>query len=114
MAATMDDLVNAIGTLVTAIGTQQPAQPNAVASKLPIPVPTFEGKPHENIVAWNLQMETLFVAQGITDENKKILYACTSLKGAALHWHLNKVISNNNNLPYTDWNNFQNMIKAAF
>ena len=54
MTTTMDNLVDAIGAFVTAMGTQQPAQQNVVTAKLPIPVPTFEGKPHENIVAWNL------------------------------------------------------------
>lgn len=37
-----------------------------------------------------------------------------SLKEATLYWHLNKVIGNNDNLPYTNWNNFQNTFKAEF
>ena len=115
MAQNIDQLVAAIAQLVNAMGNA-PAQPNAPAalSKLSTPMPSFEGKPQENIVAWLLQVETIFSAQGINDENKKILFACTGLKGAALHWHLNKVIGNNNTPPYTGWDNFQAVIKAAF
>lgn len=96
-------LIQAIGALVNAMENAPPAQQQAPAAptpKLSTPIPSFEGKPNENIVAWLLQLETLFSAQGITDGQKKILFACTGLKGAALHWHLNKVIGNNNISPY--------------
>jgi hypothetical protein len=118
MAQNIDQLLGAIAQLVNAMGNQQVPQqqpaPHAALAKLSTPIPSFEGKPQENVVAWLLQLETIFSAQGLQDDVKKILFTCTGLQGAALHWHLNKVIGNNNTPPYTDWNNFQALIKAAF
>ncbi|CAG8796265.1 284_t:CDS:1, partial [Cetraspora pellucida] len=48
-------------------------------------------EPNENIVAWLLQIQTIFLAQGLTDEPTQVHYATTGLKNAALHWYLNRV-----------------------
>jgi len=73
--ASLNDVVNAIAQLVQAqqqftqaLGQQQPQQQQNTPTKLSVQIPTFRGEPKENVVAWLLQMQTVFRAQGITDE----------------------------------------------
>ena len=56
--ANINQLVDAIAQLVTAMGNQQPVQQNAPVAhpKLSTPIPTFEGKSQKNVVAWLLQV----------------------------------------------------------
>ena len=115
---TIQDLVNAIGQLVNAQNTltQQLGQPqaqqqpqgqqqpgnNPAPTKIGVKIPTFKGEPHENIVAWLLQIQTIFLAQGLADEPTQVHYATTGLKNATLHWYLNRVVTNNNQPPFND------------
>jgi|SRR5947208_12338121 len=61
---------------------------------------TNKREPKENVVAWLLQVLTIFRAQGVTNEAMQVNYATTGLKDAALHWYLNKMVENNNVPPY--------------
>src|SRR5947209_2470822 len=119
--ASLNDVVNAIAQLVQAqqqftqaLGQQQPQQQQNNPTKLSVQIPTFRGEPKENVVAWLLQMQTVFRAQGITDEPTQVNYATTGLKDATLHWYLNKVVVNNNIPPYDTWQNFANALRPAF
>lgn len=122
--ATLNDVVNAIAQLIQSqqqltqtLGQQQPQQQQNAANtptKISVQIPTFRGEPKENVVAWLLQMQTIFRAQGITNEPTQVNYATTGLKDAALHWYLNKVVANNNVPPYDTWLNFANAMRAAF
>src|SRR6185369_8311332 len=83
-------------------------------AKIAVQIPAFRGEPKENVVAWLLQVLTIFRAQGITNESMQVNYATTGLKDAALHWYLNKVVGNNNVPPYNTWMEFANAMKVAF
>ncbi len=103
--------------LVQALGQQgQHNAGNAPAptAKISVQIPMFRGEPKENVVAWLLQVLTVFRAQGITDEPMQVNYATTGLKESALHWYLNKVVGNNNVPPYNTWLEFANAIRNAF
>ena len=53
--------------------------------KISVKIPTFKGAPKENVMLWMLQVQNLFNAQGIVDEQTRIHYAATGFEGAALH-----------------------------
>ena len=59
--------------------------------KISVKIPAFKGAPKDNVMTWMLQVQNLFKAQGIEDDQKKIYYAATGFEEAALHWYLNKV-----------------------
>jgi len=66
MAQNIDQLVDTIAQLVVAMGNQpvpqqQPTH-HAALAKLSTPILSFEGKSQENVVAWLLQLETIFSA----------------------------------------------------
>lgn len=115
--ADINNLIAAINNLVTAMG----AAPAAVAApagapnpKISVQIPSFKGEPGENVVAWLLQVMTIFAAQGIIDEQTKVHYASTGLKEGALHWYLSRTLANNGNPPFATINEFEPAIKAAF
>jgi len=111
-------LILAIGNLVTAMANPSiaPAGPAAPPAppKISVHIPIFKGDPQENVVAWTLQVVTIFAAQGIVDNATKVYYASTGLKEAALHWYLNKTLENNGQPPYNNFDVFSAAIKAAF
>src|SRR6185369_17814013 len=93
----INDLINALAhltqsqqQLIQALGQQQNVgNASTSTAKIAVQIPAFRGEPKENVVAWLLQVLTIFRAQGVN-------YATTGLKDAALHWYLNKVVGNNN------------------
>src|SRR5215213_2249375 len=83
--------------------------------KISVRIPIYKGEPKENIVAWLLQVQTVFKAQGITSDAARIHYAATGLEAAALHWYLNKVVAAGENVaPFEEWTAFVNDIRQAF
>ena len=75
---------------MAALVTPPPANNNNNL-KISIKIPTFKGAPKDNVMTWMLQVQNLFNAQGVEDDQKKIYYAATGFEEAALHWYLNKV-----------------------
>jgi len=118
----INDLINALAhltqsqqQLIQALGQQQNVgNASTSTAKIAVQIPAFRGEPKENVVAWLLQVLTIFRAQGITNESMQVNYATTGLKDAALHWYLNKVVGNNNVPPYNTWMEFANAMKVAF
>lgn len=117
----LNNLINALAhltqsqqQLVQTLGQQNTGNAPTPTAKIAVQIPAFRGEPKENVVAWLLQVLTIFRAQGVTDEPMQVNYATTGLKDAALHWYLNKVVGNNNVPPYTTWIAFANAMKAAF
>jgi hypothetical protein len=111
--------------LATAIHGQQPtqnvAQQNAQQGgnipKISVRIPTYKGEPTENALAWLLQVEGIFKAQGIKDEQTRLNYAVIGFEGGALHWYLNKVQiakdAGHANV-FADWATFTNVLKESF
>ena len=82
----------------TATATATPGA--ALFNSLPVSIPTCKGQTKENVVAWQLQVQNVFHAKGITNEPLKVHYAATGLQDTALHWYLNKVKEAGDNAPY--------------
>jgi Retrotransposon gag protein. len=96
-----------------------PAAPAAhtPSPKISVRIPMFKGAPKENIITWMLQVQNLFAAQGIEDEQKKICYAATGFEDAALHWYLNKVATANaahEDHAFDEWKDFATNLRQAF
>ena len=94
-----------------------PAPAHAPTPKISIKIPTFKDAPKENIMTWMLQVQNLFKAQGIEDEQTKICYAATGFEEAALHWYLNKVAAANaagDDHAFEDWEEFATSFRQAF
>jgi len=106
LATSQQNLVNALGTGGNTPNTNNP--------KISVKIPSYKGEPKENIVAWLLQVQTVFKAQGITNDAARINYAATGLEAAALHWYLNKVVAAGNEAPFDDWDTFVNDIRQSF
>jgi len=88
-AITPDQLgnaVNAIGNLATVLTNNHNSSGRA---KLSTKLPTYKGKPEENILMWALQINSVFIVQSINEERQQVAYAATVLEDAALHWYLN-------------------------
>ena len=94
----------------------QPQAPQHAAPtpKISVKIPTFKGRPGENIMTWILQVYNLFEAQGIANEQTRIHYAATGFEDAALHWYLNKVTAAGNHAAFADWATFADALHAAF
>src|SRR5690348_6366179 len=93
-AITPDQLgnaVNAIRNLATALTNNHNSGSHA---KLSTKLPTYKGEPGENILMWVLQINSIFIAQSITDERQQVAYAAIALEEAALHWYLNQFQAN--------------------
>jgi len=99
LATSQENLTNAL-----AAGGNNTNVPNN--PKISIRIPSYKGEPKENIIAWLLQVQTVFQAQGITDDTARISCAATGLEAAALYWYLNKVVAAGNNAPFADWDTF--------
>src|SRR5271155_4397235 len=85
--------------------------------KISVRIPTFKGAPKDNVMTWMLQVQNLFNAQGIEDEQKKIYYAATGFEEAALHWYLNNVATakaEKEEHAFVDWANFAIQLRHAF
>jgi len=85
--------------------------------KIAVKIPTFKGAPKENVMTWMLQVQNVFKAQGIEDEQKRICYAATGFEDAALQWYLNKVAAANDEEEentFEDWNTFADELKNSF
>ena len=78
--------VNAIGNLATALTNNHNS---GSCAKLSTKLLTYKEEPGENILMWALQINSIFIAQSITDERQQVAYAATALEEAALHWYLN-------------------------
>jgi hypothetical protein len=50
-----------------------PAPNNNTNSKISVKIPTFKGAPKNNVMTWMLQVQNLFKAQGIEEDDKKNL-----------------------------------------
>src|SRR5262245_38998501 len=100
----MNALTLALGktlTLATTTGGKGPS----------VTIPQFKGEPGENVVAWYLQLTTIFAAQGVTHEPTMVHYAVTGLRDSALHWYLQKTVANGGTPPYNAWVPFQEALK---
>ena len=102
-----------MASLVTAIGKQSTASFNQMP-KISIKLPTYSRNPGENIWMWALQTKSIFMSQGITDENTRICYAVTALTDGAQHWFQNQCTANYGNCPWTTWDGFVQAIQKAF
>ena len=83
-------------------------------AKLSTKLPTYKGVPGENILMWALQINSIFIAQSITDERQQVAYAATALEEAALHWYLNQCQANGGPAPWDNWGAFVTALKQAF
>ena len=113
-AITPDQLgnaVNAIGNLATALTNNHNSGSRA---KLSTKLPIYKGEPGENILMWALQINSVFIAQSITEERQQVAYAATALEEAALHWYLNQCQANGGPAPWDNWGAFVNALKQAF
>src|SRR6185369_12715898 len=63
---------------------------------------------------WALQINSVFIAQSITDKRQQVAYAATALEDAALHWYLNQCQANDGPAPWDDWRVFVDALKQAF
>jgi hypothetical protein len=86
--------------------------------KISVKIPTFKGAPRDNVMTWMLQVQNLFMAQGIEDAQKKIHYAATGFEDAALHWYLNRVAAaaaaDENEPAFNGWVEFATQLRQAF
>ena len=88
----------------------------ATAPRIAVSIPVFKGEVRENVVAWLMQVETIFAAQNIGDANTRIHYASINMKDAAMHWYLQKIIDHDDaeTLPWDSWNAFKIAVRDAF
>src|SRR5271170_1291359 len=94
-----------------------PAQNNNNNPKISVRISTFKGAPKDNVMTWMLQVQNLFNAQGVEDDQKKIYYAATGFEEAALHWYLNKVAAAkalDEDNAFANWADFATHLKYAF
>ena len=68
--------VNAIGNLTTALTNNHNSGSHA---KLSTKLPIYKGEPGENILMWALQINSVFIAQIITNKQQQVAYAATAL-----------------------------------
>jgi hypothetical protein len=116
---TFVNLVNGQNALTNALQQQHQdagnPPPNANPTpKISVKIPTYKGESNENIVVWLLRVQSLFAAQGITDDGTQIYYASTGLEDAAMHWYLNKITAAGNDAAFAVWNTFATEIRTAF
>ena len=76
IAAFQDGMVN------LQIG-QAPA--TASTSKISVKISIFKGAPKDNVMTWILQVQNLFKAQGIKNDQTRIYYTATGFEEASLH-----------------------------
>src|SRR5271154_4565963 len=101
---------------MAALVTPPPANNNN-NPKISVRIPTFKGAPKDNVMTWMLQVQNLFNAQGVEDDQKKIYYATTGFEKAALHWYLNKVAAAkalDEENAFDDWADFATHLRHAF
>src|SRR5271154_1567647 len=113
-AGQFDAFMAAFQNGMAALVTPPPANNNP---KISVRIPTFKGAPKDNVMTWMLQVQNLFNAQGVEDDDKKIYYAATGFEDAALHWYLNKVAAANNEEEehvFVDWTAFTTALREAF
>src|SRR5689334_19126292 len=75
----LNNAVNAIGNLATALTDNHNSGSRA---KLSTRLPTYKGEPGENILMWALQVNSVFIAQNITNERQQVAYDATALEDA--------------------------------
>ena len=113
----MDQLINQLASLVTAISNQSTKSSNPTPTPTPkinVKLPTYSGNPGENIWMWALQTKSIFMSQGITDEFTRICYAVTALTDGAQHWFQNQCTANQGKCPWSTWDEFVQAIQKAF
>ncbi|CAG8538006.1 16345_t:CDS:2 [Dentiscutata heterogama] len=88
-------------------------QRNASSKELNVHFPVFSRKDGENVLTWLLQVDLLFKAKKVEDE-ERLQYIITGLKDVGLQWYLNLVQADESNQPFAGWNLFSTSIKAAF
>src|SRR3979490_667621 len=112
--AQFNTFIAAFQANMAAVVAAIPAAPGAPTPKISVKIPTFKGAPKENIMLWMLQVQNLFNAQGIVNEQTRIHYAATGFEGAALHWYLNLIAAAGNNAVFADWTTFATALRTAF
>ena len=55
------------------------------SSKISVKIPIFKGAPKDNVMTWILQVQNLFKAQGIKNDQTRIYYTATGFEEASLH-----------------------------
>ncbi|CAG8665329.1 15384_t:CDS:2, partial [Dentiscutata heterogama] len=80
---------------------------------LSVQLPVFHGKQDENVMTWLLQVDLLYKARKIENE-ERLQYIITGLKDAALQWYLNKVQAYTDQTLFESWKDFSKEIKLAF
>ncbi|CAG8797611.1 31384_t:CDS:2, partial [Racocetra persica] len=72
------------------------------------------GELQKNVIAWLLQVQSIFHAQEIDGDDIQIYYVATEFEGAALHWYLNKVTAAGNDAAFDTWNDFATALKKLY
>ncbi|CAG8718354.1 6988_t:CDS:2 [Cetraspora pellucida] len=67
----------------------------------------------ENILTWLLQVDHLFKARKV-DDDEWLQYMIIELQDAALQWYLNQVQADKSHQPFASWESFAAGIKDAF
>ncbi|CAG8648700.1 6651_t:CDS:2, partial [Cetraspora pellucida] len=86
---------------------------NDTSRGLTVQLSVFHSKDDKNVLTWLLQVDLLFKARRVEDE-ERLQYVITGLKDAALQWYLNQVQSHRDKTLFEDWTSFASGIKAAF
>lgn len=77
---------------------------------LSVALATFHGQSAESVGTWLFQVERVFTAKGIRGEERKIAFAASALREAALQWFQN-ISTSDEVLTFDD---FKDKITAAF
>ena len=67
---------------------------------IPTQLPTFSGKPSENLSTWAFVVESQFDARNIMSD-QRVNFAIRLLRGTALQWFHNIKLAEKNNVPGT-------------
>jgi len=81
-------------------------------SSIPVQLPIFHGRANENVETWIFQMEHVFQAKKIRNNEEGISYIAASLKEAALHLYRNQYTMGR--IPFTTVEQFAIAINRAF
>jgi len=93
------------------------SSPADTPGSLNVQLATFQGRSSESVSTWIFQIEEAFKAKGI-GENRKVAFAASSLRDAALQWYQNWVTAANNPAsglaPIRTFDDFKSAITTAF
>ena len=80
---------------------------------LPVQLPFFHGRANENVRTWLFQVDQVFRAKKISDE-EGLYYVASCLKEAALHWYQNQCAQDKFGDPFNSSVEFAKAIADAF